>query len=74
MALLDPKARESVKPFVNGLWTVVVICLMIALGSKYILSGYPPALAWLEPFNELIISLGLIGGGVMIADRNPLIK
>lgn len=50
------------------------MALLIALGSKYILSGYPPALAWLEPFNELIISLGLIGGGVMVADRNPLIK
>lgn len=74
MALLDPKARESVKPFVNAAWSVVVVCLMIALASKYIMSGYPPVLDWMEPLNEFILTIGFIGGGILIADRNPLIK
>ena len=74
MPILDSQTRQNVKPFVNAVWTVVMVCLMIALASKYIMSGYPPALAWLEPFNELILTLGVIGGGVLIADRNPLIK
>ena len=74
MAILDPKAKQQVKPVANVLWTILVICIMIALGAKYVMSGYPPAVAWLEPFNELILLLGLIGGGVLIADRNPLVK
>ena len=74
MAILSPEEKKNAKPFINGLWTALVVMVCIALASKYILSGYPPLIAFLEPFAELTIVLGVIGIGLIVADRNPLVK
>ncbi|MBB03974.1 MAG: hypothetical protein CML03_00370 [Pseudooceanicola sp.] len=74
MAILSPEAKNNAKPLINALWTALVVMVCIALASKYILSGYPPLIAFLEPFAELTIVLGVIGIGLIVADRNPLVK
>ncbi|MEL6758568.1 MAG: hypothetical protein AAFP81_19230 [Pseudomonadota bacterium] len=74
MAFLTDDQKRSFKPAINGIWTVLCVVLVLALAAKYVMSGYPPAFAWLEPFNELILSLGAIGVGVLVASNNPLIK
>lgn len=74
MAILSPEAKKNAKPFINGLWTALVVMVCIAVACKYILSGYPPLIAFLEPFAELTIVLGVIGVGLIVADRNPLVK
>jgi hypothetical protein len=74
MALITPEAKKNAKPTINALWTVLVVMVCIALACKYILSGYPPAIAFLEPFAELTILFGIIGVGLIVADRNPLVK
>lgn len=74
MAILDPKAAQDAKPFINALWTILVVCIMVTLGCVYILKGFPPYIAWLQPVSNFVIVLGLIGVGVIVANRNPLVK
>ena len=74
MAFLTNEQKKTFKAPVNALWTLLCVAVVIALAAKYVMSGYPPALAWIEPFNEIILSLGAIGVGILAAANNPLIK
>ena len=74
MPLLTPEAKKSAKPFINGLWTLLVVCVMVTLGCNYVIQGWPPYVAWLKPVGNLVIVLGFIGVGLIVADRNKLVK
>jgi hypothetical protein len=74
MALLTPEATQNAKPFINALWTILVVCIMVTLGCVYILKGFPPYIAWLKPISNFVIVAGLIGVGLIVADRNKLVK
>lgn len=74
MPILDPKAKEQFKPAINALWTVLVVCLIVALGCEYVLKAWPSYLAWLKGILHFVILLGLIGTGVIVANRNPLVR
>ena len=74
MAILDPKAAQTAKPFLNALWTILVVCIMVTLGCKYVLGGFPPYIAWLKGLSDFVIVAGLIGVGLIVADRNKLVK
>ena len=74
MAILDPKAAQSAKPLINGLWTLLVVCIMVTLGCVYILKSFPPYIAWLQPISNFVIVAGLIGVGLIVADKHKLVK
>jgi hypothetical protein len=74
MALLTPEAKQNAKPFINALWTALVVCVMVTLACNYIIKGWPPYVAWLQPIGNLVILLGVIGIGLIVADRNKLVK
>lgn len=74
MAILDPKAAQQLKPFINGFWTVLVICIFVTLGCTYVLKSFPPYLEWLRGLSNFVIIVGLIGVGAIVANRNPLVK
>lgn len=74
MAILDPKAKETAKPLINGLWTLLVVCIMVTLGCVYILKGFPAYVAWLRWAMDAIIIGGLIGVGLIVADKHKLVK
>tara|TARA_R100001086_G_scaffold225289_2_gene143580 strand:- start:25695 stop:25931 length:237 start_codon:yes stop_codon:yes gene_type:complete len=78
MGVIDPSfkadARKFAKPLINFVWTALIISILFGLAAKFLWSGYPPAIAWLEPWFELSGILGLAGGGILIADRHPLVK
>ncbi len=78
MAIIDPefkaKAKTAYKPFVNFVWSLVIIAFLFGIAARVLWSGYPPAIAWLEPWFELIGIVGIAGLGLLIADKNPLVK
>jgi amino acid transporter len=74
MAFLTPEQKSSFGGAINFFGYVLAICVMIALASKFILSGYPPVIAFLEPFNELIIVIGAAALGVVVYSNNKLVK
>lgn len=74
MALLTKEAQQSAKPFINALWTLLVVCIMVTLGAKYVIGGFPPYIAWLKGLSDFVIVAGLIGLGLIVADRNKLVK
>lgn len=74
MAILDPKAAQNAKPLINALWTILVVCIMVTLGAKYVIGGFPPYIAWLKGLSDFVIVAGLIGLGLIVSDRNKLVK
>lgn len=74
MSFLTPEQKKSFGGLVNIAGYVLTVCVMIALASKYIMSGYPPLLSFLEPLNEIILTLGAIATGIVIYSNNKLIK
>ena len=74
MSFLTPEQKNSFGGAINLFGYVLAVCVMIALASKFVLSGYPPVIAWLEPFNELIIVLGAAATGVVVYANNKLVK
>ncbi len=72
--MLTPEQKQQAKPVVNTFGYILAAFVMIALACKFILSGYPPAFAWLEPFAELVIIAGAIVTGLVVYDNNKLIK
>lgn len=47
---------------------------MVTLGAKYIIGGFPAYIAWLVPVSNFIIVAGLIGVGLIVADKHKLVK
>ena len=74
MSFLTNEQKQSFGGLINAAGYVLSVCVVLALAAKYVMSGYPPALAWLEPFNEIILSLGAIAVGIVIYSNNKLIK
>ena len=74
MALLTPEATQNAKPFINALWTILVVCIMVTLGAKYVIGGFPPYIAWLKWASDFVIIAGLIGVGLIVADKHKLVK
>lgn len=74
MAFLTPEQKKSFGGAINFFGYLLAAAVMVALACKFILSGYPPAIAWLEPFNELIIVAGAIALGVVVYSNNKLVK
>lgn len=74
MAFLTPEQKTSFGGAINLAGYVLTVFVMIALASKFLLSGYPPVVAWLEPFAELVIILGSIALGIVVYSNNKLIK
>jgi hypothetical protein len=74
MALLTNEAKQSAKPFINFLWTLLIICVCVTLACNFIIQGWPPYVAWLKPVSNLVIVLGFIGVGILVGDRNKLVK
>lgn len=74
MALLTSEAKQSAKPLINFLWAVLVVCIMVTLGAKYVIGGFPPYIAWLKWASDFVIIAGLIGVGLIVADKHKLVK
>lgn len=74
MSFLTPEQKNSFGGAINFFGYVLAVCVMIALASKFVMSGYPPVIAWMEPFNELIIVLGAAATGVVVYANNKLVK
>ena len=73
MAILTPEQKDQVGGLVNAFGYVLSVAVCIALACKFLLSGYPPAIAWLEPWAELIIIIGAAAVGVVVYSNNKLI-
>ena len=74
MSILTDQQKSYFRPAINLFGYVLAVCFVIAVGCKYILSGYPPVIAWMEPWNELIIILGLAALGIVFYSNNKLVK
>ena len=74
MAFLTEQQKNTFGPVINVFGYVLAVCVMTALASKFILSGYPPMIAFMEPFNELIIVLGAAALGIVFYSNNKLVK
>jgi len=78
MGVIDPTFKNNVKknakPFVNFVWFLVIAAILMGLAAKFIWSGYPPAIAWLEPWFEMVGIVGVLGVALLVADKNPLIR
>lgn len=74
MAFLTKEQKDTFGGVINAFGYVLAACVVIALACKYVLSGYPPFIAWLEPFNELIIVTGAVATGIVVYANNKLIK
>ena len=74
MAFLTDEQKTTFGGAINFFGYVLAVCVMIALASKFVLSGYPPVIAWMEPFNEMIIVLGSAALGIVVYSNNKLVK
>lgn len=74
MAFLTSEQKKSFGGVINAFGYILAVCVMIALACKFILSGYPPVIAWMEPWNELFIILGAGATGVVVYANNKLVK
>lgn len=74
MSFLTSEQKQSFGGLINAAGYVLSVCVMIALAAKYIMSGYPPALSFLEPLNEVILTLGAVAVGIVVYSNNKLIK
>lgn len=74
MAILTDEQKSYFKPAINLLWTLLIMSILFGLASKFLWSGYPPAISLLEPWFELTGIFGLAGAAILISDKNPLIK
>lgn len=74
MAFLTNEQKQSFGGLINAAGYVLTVFVMIALASKFLLSGYPPFVSWLEPFAELVIILGAVAAGIVVYSNNRLIK
>ncbi len=74
MPLIHEDQKRAVGPIVNVFQLLVTIFVFIALTCRWVLSGYPPAFMWLEPFAELVIILGAIMAAVLVWNKNKLVK
>lgn len=74
MAILTDEQKKFFKPAINTLWALLIMSILFGLAAKFLWSGYPPLISWLEPWFELTGILGLGGAALIIADRNPLVK
>lgn len=74
MAFLTQDQKESFGSLINVFGYVLSVAVCIALACKFVLSGYPPAVAFLEPFAELIIIIGAAAVGITIYGNNKLVK
>lgn len=72
--MLTAEQKKQLGPAINGFGFLLAICLCIALACKFVLSGYPPVIEWMEPFNELIIILGAALIGAVVYANNKLVK
>lgn len=74
MSILTDKQKSDLKGPINLFGYVLTVFVVLALTCKYVLSGYPPAIEWMEPFAELIIMAGAVVLGIVIYSNNKLIK
>ena len=74
MAFLTAEQKNMFVPVINVFGYIFAAAFCIALACKFILSGYPPAFAWLEPWNELVIVIGAIMIGIVAYGNNKLVK
>lgn len=74
MAFLTKEQKDSFGPVINVFGYILTCAVMVALACKFILSGYPPAFAWMEPWAELIIIAGAITLGLVVYSNNKLVK
>lgn len=74
MALLTADQKQKLQPLINGFWTLVLIAVFVSLACRYILDGYPSYIAWLAPFFGLVVVIAAVLTGILVADRNKLVK
>lgn len=74
MPLLTPEAKKNAKPLINGLWSLLVVCVMVTLACNYVIKDWPSYVSWLKGLGNFVILLGFIGIGLIVADRNKLVK
>ena len=74
MAFLTDDQKKSFGGAINFFGYLLAAAVMVALACKFILSGYPPLFAWLEPLNELVIIAGAIATGIVVYSNNKLVK
>lgn len=74
MAFLTPEQKTTFGGAINFFGAVLAAAVMVALACKFILSGYPPVIAWMEPLNELVIIIGAILTGLVVYSNNKLVK
>lgn len=66
--------RNRMRPLLNFFWSLIIASILFGLAARYLWSGYPPALAPLEPWFELTSAIGLAGAAILIARKNPISK
>ena len=74
MSFLTPDQKKTFKPLINGFSTLVIILVMVSLTCNYVIKEYPAYIEWLKGLSDFIILLGAIVAGLVIADRNKLVK
>ena len=74
MAFLTNEQKQSFGGLINVFGYMLTVAVMVSLACKYLLSGYPPFVAWLEPLAEIVIILGAGILGLVVYSNNKLIK
>jgi hypothetical protein len=78
MGVIDPEFKNNVQRNLRGpvnfIWALFIAAVMFGLAAKFLWSGYPPAISFLEPWFELVGIVVLLGGAFLIADKHPLVK
>jgi uncharacterized integral membrane protein len=74
MSYLTAEQKKTFKPLINGFATLVIVLVMVSLTCNYVIKSYPGYLEWLKGLADFVILLGAIVAGLVIADRNKLVK
>jgi hypothetical protein len=74
MAILTNEQKQIFRPVINIFAAIVIICVMVTLVCNLLIGHWPPYVEWLQPVSNLVLILGAIIAGAIIADRNKLVK
>jgi cytochrome c biogenesis protein CcdA len=74
MALLTDDAKKTFKPALNFFAALVIVLVMVTLTCNLVIESWPAYIAWLKALSDFIVILGAIILGLIVADRNKLVK
>ena len=74
MAILTNEQKSKLKGPINLFSAIVIVLVMVTLTCNYIIKDYPDYIEWLKGLSDFVILGGAVVAGLVIADKNPLIK